>query len=315
MEDFDLNSVQTAPFFPHPSVPMKIGVDGGGTKTELILIDNAGAVVSRHLADGCNPSVVGPERARQILLDALADLLGNRDTAEDIAVTRTLLCMAGSGDFWAGVASSLSGYGKVETVSDAAPALELATQGAPGLVLHAGTGSFVCVRGPDQSVHFCAGFGWRIGDPGSAQDIGRRALARAVAELQGWELPSRLSSLAREEFNTSDPGILTGLLHRDEEPNRLIGLFASRVSAVAADDPVARDLVLESATDLLRCAESAARAFLSHQSLDTLPAGLSGPILTQGFVAAALQARTSLPLRTVTEPPIEGVRRLLARAE
>lgn len=313
MDSFDLNSAQAAPFLPHPASPMKIGVDGGATKTELILVAQDGTVVSRHVTEGCNPSVVGSERARRILDDALADLLGNRDSAEDIAVTNTLLCMAGSRGFWTEVASSLSGYGRIEAESDAAPALELATGGQPGLVLHAGTGSFVCLRGPDQAVHFCAGFGWRIGDPGSAQDIGRRGLARAVAELQGWAPSSILSSLAWDEFSTADPGVLTGLLHGHADPNRVIGAFAARISAAAAADPVARDLVVQSAADLLHCAEDAARAFFGLQSLNTLSAGLSGPILTQEFVTAALQTRTSLQLKPLSEPPIEGVRRLLLR--
>ena len=49
----------------------RIGIDGGGTKTECILLDEAGAIVARHLAPGCNPSVVGPEQARLIVTDAL----------------------------------------------------------------------------------------------------------------------------------------------------------------------------------------------------------------------------------------------------
>ena len=49
----------------------RIGVDGGGTKTECILIDASGEIVARHLAPGCNPSVVGPEQARLIITDAL----------------------------------------------------------------------------------------------------------------------------------------------------------------------------------------------------------------------------------------------------
>jgi hypothetical protein len=36
-------------------------------------------------------------------------------------------------------------------------------------------------------------------------------------------------------------------------------------------------------------------------------------LLTHPAVRAALAARTPLPLTPITEPPIEGVRRLLAR--
>ena len=53
----------------------KIGVDGGGTKTECILVDQRGEIVARHFAPGCNPSQVGPERARAVLIEALDALL------------------------------------------------------------------------------------------------------------------------------------------------------------------------------------------------------------------------------------------------
>jgi N-acetylglucosamine kinase-like BadF-type ATPase len=165
----------------------RIGVDGGGSKTELILIDRSGAIVARHSAPGCNPSVIGPDEARHTLLQALASLeakSGIKDLKSNLSAS--LLCMAGSPVFWQETASSLSGYGKIQTGTDALPALELATGGKPGLVLHAGTGSFVALRTPDGAIRYAGGLGWRIGDPGSAQDIGRRALSRGLAELQGW---------------------------------------------------------------------------------------------------------------------------------
>src|SRR4051794_2417841 len=59
------------------AMSFKIGVDGGGTKTECILIDAQGNIVGRHLAPGCNPSVVGPEQARMIVTDALCQLVQN----------------------------------------------------------------------------------------------------------------------------------------------------------------------------------------------------------------------------------------------
>ena len=44
----------------------KIGVDGGGTKTECILVDPSGAIAARHTGLGCSPSLVGSARAREI---------------------------------------------------------------------------------------------------------------------------------------------------------------------------------------------------------------------------------------------------------
>jgi N-acetylglucosamine kinase-like BadF-type ATPase len=288
----------------------RIGVDGGGTKTELILIDDGGEIAARHIAPGCNPSVVGPENARTILLVALKSLLAYHPAP----IAHTLLCMAGSAAFWQETASSLTGYGKVETTTDALPALELATGGQPGLVLHAGTGSFVALRACDGSVHYAGGLGWRIGDPGSAQDIGRRAMARALAELQGWIATSALGAALAETFGTATPSAITAALYRDAEPNLRIGAFAARASKLGQEgDAVAREIILSSTSELLACAEAAAKNLFGIQKLATLVAGLSGPILTQPFVVGALKARTPLPLKLLTEPPIEGVRRLLHR--
>ncbi len=56
----------------------KIGVDGGGTKTECILVDASGQIVARHIAPGCNPNVVGRDEATRIVTSALADLVSKR---------------------------------------------------------------------------------------------------------------------------------------------------------------------------------------------------------------------------------------------
>ena len=52
----------------------KIGVDGGGTKTECILVGPDGAVAARHTGPGCSPSLVGAARAREIADAALEEL-------------------------------------------------------------------------------------------------------------------------------------------------------------------------------------------------------------------------------------------------
>jgi len=48
--------------------------------------------------------------------------------------------------------------------------------------------------------------------------------------------------------------------------------------------------------------------------LATLPAGLSGPILTHAFVIGLVATRAPFAFAPVVGTPIEGVRRLLLRA-
>jgi glucosamine kinase len=291
---------------------MKIGVDGGGTKTECILVDARGDIVARHLAPGCNPSVAGPEQARLVVTDALCALLDS--VTPRPSPSATLLYMAGSRAFWQEFAATLTDFGRVTALDDSLPVLELATHGEPGLVLHSGTGSFVAARAPDGTVHYAGGLGWRFGDPGSGYELGRRAVARALLELQGWSPASRLGPLVRDHTSLADAGAITRYFYTDPSPNQKIAALAPAVLRLASEgDQTAQALVVDSAAELLALATRVATSLFPTTSLDTLRAGLSGPILTHAVVVQALAPRSPLPLAPVEGMPIDGVRRLLAR--
>src|SRR5258708_4742143 len=135
------------------SSQFQIGVDGGGTKTECILVDAGGALVARPPAPRCNPSVVRPEQPRLLVNDPLCALRDqSRIENPNSKISATRLFMAGAAGFWQELAGALADFGRMRADADSLPVLELATDGAPGLVLHAGTGSFVAARGPDGAV-------------------------------------------------------------------------------------------------------------------------------------------------------------------
>jgi glucosamine kinase len=305
--------------FPHSTLMsslFKIGVDGGGTKTECILVDAHGEIAARHLAPGCNPNIAGPEQARLIVSDAICALIDSVTPRPWVAAT--LLCMSGSRAFWQEFATGLADFGRVTAVDDSLPVLELATQGEPGLVLHGGTGSFVAARAPDGSVHYAGGLGWRFGDPGSGYDLGRRAITRALLELQGWAPPSRLGPTVRDHTllgPAADAGTITRFFYQHPDPNRQIAALAPAVLRLASEgDLTAQALAVDSAGELLALANRVAAKLFPTTPLDALRAGLSGPVLTHPVIVEALAPRSPLPLMPITEPPIEGVRRLLARA-
>lgn len=296
----------------------KIGVDGGGTKTESILIDATGTIVARHLAPGCNPNIAGPDVARATLTAALAALVGEAGAANaPIAIASTHLFMSGAPALWAEFATHLTGFGEVTAAPDSLPILELATHGQPGLVLHAGTGSFVAARAPDGSLHYAGGTGWRFGDPGSGYELGRRAIARALLELQGWLPASRLGPTVRDHTqlgDAADTRAVTRHFYAHAEPNRVIAALAPAILQLATEgDATAHEVVVESASELLELAKRVAAKLFPHTPSAQIPAGLSGALLTHPTVISALAARTALPLTAIQETPIEGVRRLLLR--
>lgn len=294
---------------------MKIGVDGGGTKTEFLLLDEQGEVLRRHVTGGTNPNVVGPENARRIVSESLESLT---EGLVGRSVRLVLLCMAGSRDFWKETAAQIKGYGRVFTCDDSLPALELATGGEPGLVLHGGTGSFVAARAADQRdplvCLYAGGIGWRFGDAGSGYDIGRRAIGRGLLELQGWAPWTRIGTAIQAHSTLKSAADVTRFFYAHAEPNRIVAALAPAILDLAADgEIVAREIVAASAGELLDLAHKVATTTFPDTPLDRLRAGLSGPVLTHRFVVADLSTRSLLRLTPIEDPPIEGVRRLLLR--
>jgi glucosamine kinase len=302
----------------------RIGVDGGGTKTEFILVDSAGSIVANHVGPGCNPSQVGPDKAREILLGGLAGLLAQSNLGNTRPrITATHLYMAGAAGFWREVADSLRDYGAVLTGPDSLPVLELATAGTPGLVLHAGTGSFVTARTADGATHYAGGLGWKLGDAGSGFDLGRRAIALALLELQGWPPAgttalSPLAAALRTHTGLADYAAHSRFFYNDAGANAAISDFAPRVLELAEKDcGPAQQVVADSVTDLARLADQVIhRLFPSPEA--PVPCGVSGRILNSAPAAFALRSlaaklRWPVKLNFITEAPIEGVRRLLCK--
>lgn len=291
----------------------RIGIDGGGTKTEFILTDEAGAILTRRIAAGCSPSLTARADIDRLIAENLRALL---KAAGNPTITHTVLCMAGSRIFWREFAATLTGIGHVQAFDDSIPVLELATNGQPGLVLHAGTGSFVAARGLDGSTHYAGGLGWRFGDAGSAHDLGRRAVARALLELQGWADSSAFGQAVCDQVTLHEVNAMLRHFYTPDTPPGAVAELAPLVTRLAqADDPVAGEILSTSIGDLARLAQTVSHKLFGRKPSETLPVGLSGAIL-HALTARVVTTTILGPaheLRLITEPPIEGVRRLLSR--
>lgn len=296
---------------------MKIGVDGGGTKTELILVNPAGVIVARHTGPGCNPSLLGPDGARAALRELLQQLLvQSKINNPKSKISATHLYMAGAPAFWRETGDELNNFGRVITGDDSLPVLELATDGGPGLVLHAGTGSFVAARGFDGSLHYAGGLGWRFGDPGSGHDLGRRALAAGLLELQGWAPRTALAEAVVRHTGIADYAGNSRYFYTTEDANARLAAFAPAVLDLArAGNAPAQTALAGTLTDFVALARS-----VTTRLFGTAPVvcGVSGAILNHEVSAITLRALAATPpwpveFRFFTDSPIEGVRRLLAR--
>src|SRR3982751_5716555 len=121
------------------------------------------------------------------------------------------------------------GVGEIEVVTDADIALYGATDGAPGLVVIAGTGS-ICCGINSRRKQFCAG-GWgpMAGDEGAGAWLARQALRAIACASDGRGPKTALTEMACNYFHVSTADDLTTAIYQPTITNERIAGFGRDV--------------------------------------------------------------------------------------
>ena len=231
-----------------------LGVDGGGTKTHAVILDMNLDVIGQGLSGPSNPLRVGISNACAAIREAIDKACEQAKLRRsDIVAAEIGLAGARRRELRVRMRETLKtlGIGEVAVTSDADIALYGATQGAPGLVVIAGTGSNCCgINGRGKKA--CAG-GWGpiAGDEGGGAWIARRAL-RAIAHATDGRGPATtLTEVACAYFHVSDPSDLSTAIYAPTITNeRLAGFGRDVVAAAKAKDRIAREILAEGGREL-----------------------------------------------------------------
>jgi len=231
-----------------------VGVDGGGTKTHAVVVDDNDRVLGEDTTGPSNPLRVGVTSAAAAIREAVERAcLVAQVRRTDILAAEIGLAGTRRKELRARMEDSLKSLDihKIEVVSDADIALFGATGGEPGVVVIAGTGSISCginARGK----RVCAG-GWGpiAGDEGGGAWIARRAL-RAIAHAADGRGPeTMLVACACSYFHVSNPDDLSTAIYAPTITNERIAGFARQVIEVAkGKDRVARGIMIEAGAEL-----------------------------------------------------------------
>lgn len=299
-----------------------IGVDGGGTKTAYLLVEPNGTVLATHVGPGCNPSSLGEEKAISLVHEGIQALLAQQQVAPE-RITRLLLCMAGSRIFWRQMLEDrppLPGVLWAKAVGDHQPVLELGTGGKPGLVLHAGTGSFIVARDPQGEVRLGGAIGYLLGDPGSGFELGRLAIQRTVLQMQGLGEKGPLAARVSEKFEfASLEEMVRQVYHRPTFVADAAALAPDVLELATAGDWDSRDIIKEALVPFLRWASMMIRSTNLFSEPGHL-AAISGAILRSPIVQEFARPfwkdlGHEWNFTEITGSPAEGVAAMLARGE
>ena len=283
-----------------------VGVDAGGTRTTAVVAEGdrwlaraegpAGAVrpgramaAAGTIATVVRSALVQTGRVRADVLTVGASGVGRDDERQAL---RAALRMEALAD-------------RLLITTDIEIALVAAFGDGPGIVLLSGTGSFAVARAADGTQRRQGGYGWRMGDEGSAYALGEAAL-RAAGQAEDGR--SRATALTEALCRQTRSATFNDLVRWSvvATPTEVAGLSTSVLAAAEAGDDVALQLVTNAAGSLTRLVAGLLREYPADARV---PVALAGGLLAQpSWRAAVRQALERIPGAVPVETPVEPVR-------
>lgn len=206
-----------------------LGLDGGGSRTVGVILDEMGREISRGQGGPSNHQSVGVEAASKAIADALTTTI---DAAGDPPLAAACWGMAGldrpeDERILNQMAERLLPQVHVEVVHDSTIALVGGTEGKRvGVVIIAGTGAIAVGYHPSGRIARASGWGHLLGDEGSGHFIALRGLNTATRAHDGRGPMTTLIDRLNEAVN---------VLTLEELANRIYleGWTAPEVAALA----------------------------------------------------------------------------------
>lgn len=285
-----------------------VGVDVGGTSTRALAVHLDGTLVGRGASGGGNPNSHPPDLAAKRVAEAVREALAGDGDGGGDDVSACLLGMAGESKFTDPVVvevfeTALRQVGltcPISVVSDAEVAFASATAAPDGTIVIGGTGAVAAKIVDHRKTTWVDGWGWLLGDEGSAYWIGREAVRVTLRALQAGDSPGPLSRAVLTEalptLSTVDDRTVNRLITAaNAEPPIRLARFASTVSALADTDPLAADIVTRAAEHLAAHAQTARTP--DERTPVVLAGSVIGPDSPVGrALRATLASRTPAPV-------------------
>lgn len=234
---------------------LKIGVDGGGSKTEIVALDQSDQVFRCLSKPASNYHVVGIEQAVQTITEGIREAL-QEESLKGIGIS---LAGIDTPEDWKIMANGLKQklkslaqetlipYHEVPVVleNDAFGALMSVRGKFSGNVLAAGTGTVALGVNPEGTVFRVGGWGHLIGDQGSGYDIGRKALAATMASFDGYGPKSLLETKITEYLGLTQVPDISDWLYRSRRTNKDVAALVPVVVETARKGDNISKLILD----------------------------------------------------------------------
>ena len=246
-----------------------LGIDGGGTKTELLLKDQNGKEIERLFVGPCNPNSIGMSASQNVLKIAINEILKNVDYSS----VNLFAGISGGGlekrkneyrNFF-----SKMGFNKFDNGSDNENIVEQGLKGREGITIIAGTG--ICLYKSQNGVKGRCGGGWGffLDQGGGGFNFGKDALKAYFSFKDGVGEQTCISEYVEKDGKQKEDVVFNVW----KKGNDYIASFCPVVfKAAKKGDKVALKIIDQNINAVINLLDSATKTFDKKQ----IPVVLAG---------------------------------------
>lgn len=312
-----LQSVQTES---QPKQGYYLGIDGGGSKTLAIVVNERGEEIGRGQAGSSNHTGVGIPRAVQNIYAAFIQArqsLGPRTQMQKAWLGLAGVDRPADQQMLAAHVQSLAST--VYVTNDA----ELALSALPatiGVVLIAGTGSISLGRNAQGQTTRAGGWGHILGDEGSGYALGLQALRAAVRAADGRGPQTLLLERILQHWQLQQADDIIGEVYGNDDKAKIARLSSCVFQAELDGDPIAHEIIQNNLDELVLVVRAVGTK-LGFTAQHPLPLALSGGLLLNEIpfqVRFLEQLRQQQPIDKVVhvdQPALSAARSVIDTAE
>ncbi|WP_243841998.1 N-acetylglucosamine kinase [Microbacterium hydrocarbonoxydans] len=300
-----------------------LAVDGGGSKTDVVLLDTAGAVLAWERGPGSSPQLEGLAESVRIIDALVRAALGDRDPARlaQAGLYLSGLDLAEEIDaFRTAIAGMPWAQGPHVAENDLHALLRAGTDAPDAVAVICGTGmNAIGVRGDGAVARFPA-LGPLSGDWGGGTELGGAVVWHAARAEDGRGPETALRSLLLETVGAPSVNALIEDVHLGRRADDGFATLAPLVfEAAHAGDAIARAVVQRQAEEVVAYARACVTGLgLQRTSIPVVFGGgvarARDPLLLHGITRGLEEHVPDARLEIVDAPPVRGAA-LLALAD
>lgn len=266
---------------------MYLGVDGGGTKTAFVLVDEQGNVIAEHVEQTSYYIAVGVDGVRKVLLNGINAIFAKANKPID-SLLYAFFGLPAYGedsvviDELDAIPSALIPRHKYQCGNDMIPGWASALGCQNGINIVAGTGSIAYGENAEHQAR-CGGWGELFSDEGSAYWIARSGLNTFSRMSDGRLEKGPLYDIFKAHFNVSnDLDVCAIVMNKWEGARTKIAKLSMLVhQAAIAGDMIANNIFSEAAQELADIVDTT-RVQLKFNENETIPVSYSGGVFNAG---------------------------------